>query len=208
VQYNIQVAVVTGVRITTIITATSLILSITLALILPQAAHAKVLDRLRSSAVPVSVQLKRVSRHTGRSYAAPFLPSQSYASLVNSQTERANESTPESTTATTTSSEPSPVVTTATSSPSPATVAVVARETFNLENLRLTALIAPLSLKTSPQTVTTAGSVSHASFVPLHTSEKGWELFGVAWYWWTFAAAISGSGLYAFRRFMAPRNLI
>lgn len=190
----------TRIRITTIIAATSLILSIALALILPHAAHAKSVDKHRSSSAP-SVQLKKASRHTGRSYASPFSFGQSRASLVNSQTEQMTASAPESNTATATPSpEPAPVVTTTASPLSPATVAVAARETVDLDELRLAALVTPLSLKTSPQTVTTAGLVSHASFVPLHASEKGWELFGVAWYWWMIVAAVGGGALIWKRR--------
>lgn len=201
-QYNTQVAVATRIRITTIIAVVSLALSVVLLLILPQAAHAKSDDKPRSSSASLSAQLKKAARHAGRSYASPFSFGQSRASPVSPHTEQVvNTLTPEPTAATATSSpDPAPVTAASTtSSPSSATVAVAARETVDIDSLRLATLITPLSLKTLPRTVTTAGTVSHASFVPLQTSEKGWELFGVAWYWWTIAAA-AGGGAFIWKR--------
>lgn len=187
--------------------ALGVFLSILFPAAIAQSAHAALLNDLSNVATSLTTQVNAVTQSVAPVSTPQSSNQPSRKQTTNTQTQAtpSSVSTPATTAAVSQRQAPPATVT---SARPPMSMTIEARETLDMNNLRLMALMTPLALNVSRPAIVMSGSSSMNSAIPLRSSAQGWELFGVAWYWWTIAAAIGSSGLYSLRRFMAPRNLI
>lgn len=180
------------------VAALGVFLSILFPAAIAQSAHATLLNDLSNVATSLTTQVNAVTQSVAPASTPQSSNQPSKKQTTNTQTQAtpSSASTPATTAAVSQQQAPP---TTVTSARPPMSMTIEARETLDMNNLRLIALMTPLALNVSRPAIVMSGSSSMNSAIPLRSSAQGWQLFGVAWYWWT-TIAIAGAGGLILRR--------